>query len=161
MKKIAGFLAFIVLSCLSMTDLHAQELKDYGKSMALVLRIEGTNKVMNDIQVYKQNVFSGKVKNIYSQGSVHSTSALHVIVMTPGEEVLLDAILDNPLDLILESFDPDGTIEQTHMVKEEGFVNIRFPLPASSTALIINCYQMWDSTTEQLVKTIETTYDAK
>ncbi len=161
MKKIAGFLSLIVVLCFAGNKIRAQEAQDYGKSMALILRVAGVNKLMEEITVYKSNVFSGRAKNINTRGSVHSTTVLHVQIYTSDKVLLLDAFVDNPLDLILESFNPDGSIERTDLEKEEGFVNLKFPLPAAATTIMIHCYQYNNDNTERFISTLEMSYDAK
>lgn len=161
MRKIKVFLVLMIYFLLPWQSVTAQDSKDYGKSMAVIFRIEGLNKIIQDVSIYKKNIFEGKAKNIYSQGSVHSTSAVHVKIFSDNRELLLDAYVDNPLDLILESFNDDGSIEQTFLEKEEGFVNIRFPLPAHSTSLSIHSYQIDSNGSEQFINTLEIPYDAK
>ena len=157
MKKIAGFLMLCMfLSCISNKS-KAQEAANYGQSVALILTVSGKGKLMDKVEIFKQDVFEGRAKNIYTPGSVHSKSVLHVQVLNQSNEILFDGYLDNPLDLQLESFNPDGSIERSSLVKEEGHVNLRFPLPEGNEDLVLKCYQYFSNDSESLVSTINLT----
>ncbi|TAH40271.1 MAG: hypothetical protein EYC69_10675 [Bacteroidetes bacterium] len=154
MKKIVGILMLcMIFSCISI-NVEAQERANPGRSVALILTVSGVDKVMDRVEIFKQDVFDGKAKNIYTMGSLHSKSALHVQVLNQSNEIIFEGYLDNPLDLQLESFNPDGSIERSSMVKEEGHVNLRFPLPEGNPDLVIKCYQYFSSESETLVSTI-------
>ncbi|MBP6335457.1 MAG: hypothetical protein KA444_08295 [Bacteroidia bacterium] len=157
MKKIAGFMMLCMfLSCISI-ETKGQEAGNYGQSVALILTVSGKGKLMDNVEIFKQNVFEGRAKNIYTQGSVHSKSALRVEVLNHSNEKIFDGYLDNPLDLQLESFNPDGSIERSSVVKEEGHVNLRFPLPEGNEDLVLKCYQYFSNDSESLISTINLT----
>lgn len=161
MKKIAGFLAAWVMLCAFGNGLKAQQANDFGRSVALILEVKGADKAIQSVGIYKTNVFEGKAKNIYSLGSVHSETAFRVDVINADNEKIYEAYLDNPLDLQLESFDPDGTIQRSNEVKAEGHVNLRFPLPEGSGTLTLLCYQQEAGAEGKLVSTIQMSYDEK
>ncbi len=157
MKKIAGILTLcMIFSCISIY-VHAQETGNHGRSVALILTVSGVDKVMDKVEIFKQDVFDGRAKNIYTLGSVHSKSALHVLVLNQSNEIIFEGFLDNPLDLQLESFNPDGTIERSSLIKAEGHVNLRFPLPQGNEGLVIKCFQYFSSESEALISTINLT----
>ncbi len=161
MKKILKFLVFLLLLNPFCITMFAQGVNSELRSIALVLRVTGTNKIIQEVELYKTTVFDGKAKNTYGRGSVRTESALHVQVLSDAAEVLIDAYFDNPLNLLLESFQPDGSIERGVVEKEESFVNLRLPLPAGSGTLTVASYQINRENTEQLVSTFQTSYDEK
>ena len=158
MKKIAGIVMVCSVLCLLGNRVVAQESRDYSRSVALILTVTGEDKVIRNVEIFQTDVFEGKAKNLYTTGSVHSSSTLHVQVLNSSNEILWDAYLDNPLDLQLESFNPDGSIERSKLVKEEGHVNLRFPLPEGSGMLTLKCYQYFSAESESLVSTLQLNY---
>jgi len=161
MKKIAVFLATWLMLAVSGSGSMAQETDDYGRSVALILEVKGADKLIQSVAIFKTNFFKGRAKNIYSLGSVHSETALRVDVLNSDDEKLFEAYLDNPLDLQLESFDLDGTIHRSNEVKNEGHVNLRFPLPVGEGMLTLLCYQQEVGKEGKLVSRIELNYDEK
>ena len=88
MKKIAEILMLcVIFSCISI-NVQAQETGNHGRSMALILTVSGVDKVMDKVEIFKQDVFDGKAKNIYTLGSVHSNSALHVQVLDKSNGII-------------------------------------------------------------------------
>jgi len=131
------------------------------RSIALILKVNGKEKLISRVEVYKSSIFDGKVKNVHSLGSVHSSSALKVEVTDDKGNELCEAFLENPLDLRLESFEPDGSIQRSEMVKDEGFVNLRFPLLQDKGLLTFRCYQFFTTREEVLVSTFQFNPDEK
>ncbi len=151
----------LIKCCLLIIGTGILRAQNSERSVALILKVDGKEKLISGVKVYKSSIFDGKVKNIHSLGSVHSSSALKVEVTDEKGNELCVAFLENPLDLRLESFDPDGSIHRSELEKDEGFVNLRFPLVQNSGLLTFRCSQLFTTKEEFLVSTFQFNPDEK
>lgn len=160
MKRILRSVPILMLLIIGWNQVYSQPESSQTKSVALILKMSGEDKVVQAVDIYQTDIFEGKAKNLYGRSSVRSLNPIHIIVESE-KKVLIEAYFDNPLDLKLESFQPDGTIERGEVVNEHGFVNLRLPLPSSAGTLTFTAYQLNTDGTERLISTFQKTYNDK
>ncbi|HKR03118.1 MAG TPA: hypothetical protein VJY62_00675 [Bacteroidia bacterium] len=96
-------------------------------TFSIILKFSGKNGMPEQMEVFSQNTFKEK-RGFLQRGQQSGTEIYKLQFFTATGELLYSEEIQNPLKEVMEKNNLEGFIERKEVVKETGYVNIRFEI---------------------------------
>lgn len=112
------------------------------RSAAIILTVKGQAARIQNVELYSLKVYTGSAKFLYGPESVFTNNPVFIQVYDSEGMEIFNGYVDNPLQERLESFNPDGSIERTEIIRDKGALNFKFRLSDSIGYYTVKVYQI-------------------
>lgn len=117
--------------------------KSGQRAIAIVLKITGKDAKPEGMELYNKTVFEGKVKVLNRKTASDFSEPVHLKFYKESGELIYEEYVQNPLKRPIESFEPDGVIQNNEVANDNnGYINIRFGIEEDISNVKVEGYSM-------------------